>query len=179
MNKLQNWWNRLTAPQAVDQDEARREYMTRVILLMIGVVMWPVTLVFLAGWIFGAVPLDMPVVTALVSLLPSGLIINELVSNALKYAFPPDWDGANGQSARICIDFWPSAEGVCTLIIQDNGVGFPKDVAARYQAGGVLQISGARSLGLRLVDSLVNQLNGKLTLALDGGVKYTMIFQMT
>jgi PAS domain S-box-containing protein len=54
----QNLWNALTMPQAVDADEARREYMTRVISLIVAVVALEVMVIFVLGWMVGFLPLD-------------------------------------------------------------------------------------------------------------------------
>jgi PAS domain S-box-containing protein len=80
---------------------------------------------------------------------PCGLLLTELVSNALKHAFP---DGAGGE---VFIELQPvpgGAAGECCLRVSDNGVGLPADFAARQQ----------ESLGLQLVASLATQLGGRL-----------------
>jgi PAS domain S-box-containing protein len=81
--------------------------------------------------------------------LPCGLIINELVSNAFKYAFPPAWRDSEGREAEIVIRLWP-AEGRLILLVSDNGVGLPPD----------LDIYNPPSLGLQLVNMLTQQLKG-------------------
>jgi len=78
--------------------------------------------------------------------IPLGLIINELVSNSIKHAFP------SGGGGEIKIDFGKKNGSEYELIVADNGVGLP--------AG--LDISHTKSLGLRLVNILVKQLNGTL-----------------
>ena len=83
--------------------------------------------------------------------LPCGLIVNELVSNSFKYGFP---DGASGE---IRIVLRPEADGRFGLEIGDTGVGMPED----------FDLENARSLGLRLVNMLVEQLDG--TIELGGG----------
>jgi len=92
--------------------------------------------------------------------IPCGLIINELVSNALKHAFP------NGKEGQIRIDLQSDANGKFNLIVSDNGVGMPKG----------LDFNNTRTLGLQLVNTLVNQLDG--TIELDGreGVSFRMSF---
>jgi signal transduction histidine kinase len=97
------------------------------------------------------------------SAIPCGLIINELVSNALKHAFPPgevgspEWDKPLGQESEIHIELHHEHDRQLTLIVADNGIGLPETVDVR----------NATSLGLQLVNSLVNQLDG--TLELDRG----------
>lgn len=81
--------------------------------------------------------------------VPMGLIINELVSNSLKYAF------TNKGSGNICISLHQSSEDdIYLLKIADDGVGFPEDV----------DFLNSPSLGLQLVKTLVNQLNGTIEL---------------
>jgi PAS domain S-box-containing protein len=81
--------------------------------------------------------------------VPLGLILNEFISNAMKYAFPDDRKG------EIRIDLEKEAN-IVTLVVSDDGVGMPKE----FKAGGT------QTLGLVLVDLLVKQLNG--TMAIDG-----------
>ena len=77
------------------------------------------------------------------SAVPIGLIVNELVTNAFKYAFP------EGQEGLIVITLRRTEDGRLTLTVRDNGRGCPE----RVQEG----------LGSRLVRMLVQQLNGSLT----------------
>ncbi len=57
MNGIRNLWTRLTAPFANDPDEALREYMTRVILLLLGIALIVFTIPIVVGWMTGAFPL--------------------------------------------------------------------------------------------------------------------------
>lgn len=93
--------------------------------------------------------------------IPLGLLINELITNSLKYAFP------NNQG-ELYIDLQATTtEGQYQLLIGDNGVGFPKQQAPRKTS----------SLGLRLVKQLVRQLNGQLEqLTKDTGTHYRIFF---
>lgn len=78
--------------------------------------------------------------------IPAGLIINELVSNSLKYAFP--------EKSRGCIYISiKEREGNVILIVKDNGVGLPPGI----------DIKNTETLGLQLVTALTEQINGKLT----------------
>ena len=79
--------------------------------------------------------------------IPCGLIVNELVSNALKHAFP------EGQAGAVWIDLHEADDGSYRLRVRDNGVGLPPG----------LDVEKARSLGLQLVSDLVRQLRGRLT----------------
>ena len=96
-------------------------------------------------------------------LVPCGLIINELITNALKYAFP------GGRTGTIVISLRrPLAEEEKTLVltVSDNGVGLPAE----------LDTGAPRSLGLRIVNSLVSQLHGTLAVASGPGATFTITF---
>jgi len=88
-----------------------------------------------------------------------GLIINELVSNSLKYAFPGDEKG------EIRISF-KGDEDMYNLVVSDTGVGLPKD----------FELEAAGTLGLRLVLMLIGQLGGKMELDRVQGTKFSMTF---
>ena len=92
--------------------------------------------------------------------IPCGLIINELVSNALKYAF------LNTQKAKIKIELFENKDSLY-LIVQDNGIGFPNNI--NYEE--------TDSLGLQLVMTLVEQINGTIKLENTKGTKFTIIFK--
>ena len=94
------------------------------------------------------------------TVIPCGLIINELVSNCLKHAFP------DGREGEIRIELRPDNDGQCTLMVSDNGVGFPKYVDLR----------NTESLGLRLVDMLVNQFEGTIELDRSVGTAFKITF---
>jgi PAS domain S-box-containing protein len=87
--------------------------------------------------------------------IPCGLIINELISNSLKYAFPDARDGI--VSVRISTE-----QDQMRLSIGDNGVGLPADFT----------FEKADSLGLRLVKILTKQLHGTLELTNGIGAKF-------
>jgi len=91
--------------------------------------------------------------------VPCGLIINELVSNALKYAYPT----GNGKLELVLKSTSPGY----LLTISDDGVGFSKD----------LDYKNTTTLGLQLVNNLVRQLNGKIELDTSSGTKFTINFQ--
>jgi len=94
------------------------------------------------------------------TVIPFGLIMNELVSNSLKYAFP------EGRRGTISIECAPQDTGMLRIVYHDNGVGIP--------AG--FDWKNTESLGLRLVNSLVDQLNG--TIESDGGEGTTFILSI-
>jgi PAS domain S-box-containing protein len=91
--------------------------------------------------------------------IPCGLIINELVSNSLKYAF-------DGRKGEIYINLY-SFEDKISLIMGDNGKGLPDN----------FDLENAETLGLRLVKTLVDQLNGTLELIINEGVEFKIIFK--
>ncbi len=96
------------------------------------------------------------------SAIPCGLIINELVSNSLKHAFPEDGSG------EINIFIHSTDEDMIELLIDDNGVGIPKDLDFRK----------TESLGLRIVKVLVEkQLHGGITLNRDKGTEFKIKFR--
>lgn len=100
-----------------------------------------------------------PVQFDLSTAIPFGLLVTELLSNALKYAFPETregqiWVRLHYRDARIALD------------IRDNGVGLPVD----------FEIEDAETLGSQLILSLVNQLDGTLTLTNDGGANFEVVF---
>ncbi len=112
-----------------------------------------------------------PVFLGVDTAIPCGLIINELVSNALKYAFPlSPAAGTRGEQApgEISIQLRVGADDLLTLTVQDNGVGFPAGVD--YQ--------NTESLGLRLVNTLVRQLDGTLELEQNSGTIFRITFSV-
>ena len=92
--------------------------------------------------------------------VPCGLIINELVTNALQHAFP---DGHGGQ---VQIEFCKNSDGRFKLTVADNGLGLP--------AG--LDFREADTLGLQLVKTLVDQLEGIIELQPAAGTAFKITF---
>ena len=92
--------------------------------------------------------------------VPCGLIVNELVSNSLKYAFP---DGREGE-IRIELSEWPG--GVTRLVVADNGIGLRTD----------LNWTTTKSLGLRLVRTLAEQLGAKIEVISKPGTEIQLTF---
>jgi two-component sensor histidine kinase len=98
--------------------------------------------------------------------IPCGLIVNELIANALKYAFPGDREGEVHVTLGRTED--ERGEGVFDLRIEDNGVGVPQDV----------DMKGTKTLGLSLVTTLVeHQLRGSIDLQREGGTKFYIRFK--
>lgn len=95
------------------------------------------------------------------SAVPLGLIVNELVSNALKHAF-------NGcSSGRVTVRLEPQGEQG-ELRVSDDGAGLPANFS----------FERADSLGLRLVNNLARQLDGELTQTSQGGVTWLLRFPL-
>lgn len=91
--------------------------------------------------------------------IPCGLIVNELVSNSLKHAFPANGGGEIGVSLI-------SAEGRNRLVVKDSGSGFPEG----------FDIKKTDTLGLKLVNALVDQLGGNIELHHNGGTEICITF---
>lgn len=89
-----------------------------------------------------------------------GLILNELMTNALKYAFP------DGRCGTICVELRAAPGRTLSLQVADDGVGLPKD----------LDLSKSKSLGLQLVNNLVSQLEGRLEVDRSAGAAFTVSF---
>ncbi len=92
--------------------------------------------------------------------IPCALIINELVSNSLKYAFPDRRPG----DVTVALQ---RTNGAHTLTVGDGGVGFPADVDFR----------ATDSLGMQLVATLVGQLDGTITLDRTKGTTFIITFK--
>ena len=91
--------------------------------------------------------------------VPCGLIVNELLTNSFKYAFPNDRTGVIRVSLSVSDDSF-------ILEIADNGVGLPEEVVPQ----------SAASMGLQLLSLLVQQLKGSLEVKRDSGTRYTITF---
>lgn len=92
--------------------------------------------------------------------VPLGLILNELITNAFKHAFP------SGRKGNLWISLKHLPEGVIELRVKDDGVGFPKG----------LDFKKADSLGLIIINTLVDQIDGKIELLRDGGTEFRITF---
>jgi two-component sensor histidine kinase len=87
---------------------------------------------------------------------PLGIVLTELITNAVKYAFP------NERSGMILVQARRSAPGRVEIVVRDNGVGM-----TTYREG---------SIGYGLVRSLVKQIGGELEVQGDAGVTVTLLF---
>jgi two-component sensor histidine kinase len=111
--------------------------------------------------------------------VPLGIIVNELVSNSLKHAF----SGRDRGEIRIKLHRDENGEFInreesksevskstsFVLIVSDNGIGIPED----------LNIEDLDSLGLQLVSSLIDQLDGELELKRNNGTEFVMKYKVT
>lgn len=94
--------------------------------------------------------------------IPFGLIINELVSNAIKYAFP------EGRPGRINVGFEIAQKDCYILSVSDDGIGLPMP----------FDMTRFRSLGLQLVQDLVHQLSGTLTIQQSPHAEFLITFPL-
>ena len=92
--------------------------------------------------------------------IPCGLILNELLTNAYKYAF------LSMKTGSIKISFKTMKDGSFNLTVQDNGVGLPEDI----------DIENSETLGLQLVKILVEQIRGTLEIKRNKGTEFSIKF---
>ena len=92
--------------------------------------------------------------------VPCGLIISEIVSNSLKYAFPNERKGEIYVSLKTVDDKYE-------LIIRDNGIGLPEE----------LDFNNLETLGLLLVNNLTEQIDGELTINRSPGTEFKIKFK--
>lgn len=93
--------------------------------------------------------------------IPCGLIINELISNALKHAFPA------GRKGEISVGLHCLADDCWELVVADDGTGMPKDIDVRSKG----------SLGLSIVQTLAKQLQGEMELNVLNGAEFRIRFK--
>ena len=94
--------------------------------------------------------------------IPCGLLVNELVSNALKHAFP------QGRTGQVRVELQPvEGEPEGRLRVADNGVGLPTD----------FDLNQLTSLGLQLVSGLTRQIGGRLEVGTGPGAVFSVIFR--
>lgn len=101
-------------------------------------------------------PLEMDVSQA----VPVGLILNEAITNSIKYAFPEGRDGA------ISISLRSTEDHRLLLGVSDNGIGMPKDYDGEKQG----------SLGMRLMQGLTEDLEGQFSISVDHGTRIMISF---
>ncbi|MGQ9471715.1 MAG: PAS domain S-box protein [Candidatus Aminicenantales bacterium] len=101
-----------------------------------------------------------PVVLNINQAVPVGLMVNELVTNSLKHAFP--W----GRKGNIWVRLRRGTEKQVIVQVKDDGVGFPANLDPKT----------AESMGMIIITTLVNQLDGKLELRREGGTDIRITF---
>lgn len=94
--------------------------------------------------------------------IPCGLIVNELLTNVVKYAFP------DRDKGELTIELYQDNRKI-KLIFADNGIGLPDD----------LDIQQTTTLGLQLVSTLINQLDGEFKLSTKKGTNFLITFDKT
>ena len=96
-------------------------------------------------------------------IITCGLIVNELLTNSLKYAFPPSFTGPR----ILRLEFSLEKDSMYRLMLSDNGVGIPEHI----------NIDNSDSLGLRLINMLAcDQLEGSMHATLKNGTSFTIQF---
>jgi PAS domain S-box-containing protein len=103
-----------------------------------------------------------PILLEIGTAISYGLIINELVSNALKYAFLPN------QPGEVAVELRAAPDRILQLVVRDNGQGLP--------AG--FNLESTQSLGLTLVQGLVEQLDGTLEVTSHEGTQFKITFPL-
>jgi two-component sensor histidine kinase len=99
--------------------------------------------------------------------IPCGLLINELISNALKYAFPATIDWPRDFTGEIRVSFRDFGEGRYLLVVSDNGVGLPADFGEPDK----------NTLGLLLTETIVRQLDGSVEWDGDEGTTCRIVIE--
>jgi PAS domain S-box-containing protein len=92
--------------------------------------------------------------------VPCGLILNELISNALKYAFP------KGKAGEVRVTFQKIGRGRIEMSVKDDGVGFERP----------FNIKDPKTMGLRIVVMMVSQIDGRLRVVHGGGTEFKITF---
>jgi len=90
--------------------------------------------------------------------IPCGLVINEIITNSIKHAFPENQKGIISLTLE-------SDKNTLNIIVSDNGIGIPKDII----------VEESKSLGLHLIKLLtINQLKGKIDINTENGTKFNI-----
>ena len=97
--------------------------------------------------------------TSVDTAIPIGLIANELLTNAIKYAFP------NNKTGKITVSLMKK-DTYCTIHITDNGIGLPKH----------FDTSKSNSMGIHLVKSLIMQIDGTFSITSKNGTHCEISF---
>ncbi len=100
-----------------------------------------------------------PLALAVDTAIPCGLLVNELIANCLKHAYPPHAEG-------ILEILLSQEDGMATLTIRDNGKGLPLGI----------NLDDGETLGLQLVSHLTRQLGGSISAESNGGTTFILRF---
>ena len=100
-----------------------------------------------------------PLMLSINTAIPCGLIVNEILTNSIKYAFPKKKKGS------ISIQLHVKGESI-NMKISDDGIGLPKD----------LDVKKIKSLGLKLINILVDQIDGEIIISSENGTTYELSF---
>jgi PAS domain S-box-containing protein len=92
--------------------------------------------------------------------IPCGLVVNELISNALKHAFPGERKG------KITVKLYPEPSGKVVLSVADDGIGIPEHIDP----------SKTSTLGLQIVTLLADQLGGEISMRRSGPTEFALRF---
>lgn len=106
-----------------------------------------------------------PIVVPMKKAICCGLILNELVTNALKYAFP------NGRAGQVLVELsidYSESKNTIILTVKDNGVGLTDP----------LHIASSKTLGLSLVQDFVDQLRGAIVVESNQGSVFRVMFEL-
>ncbi|MDC0835359.1 PAS domain-containing protein [Geitlerinema sp. CS-897] len=103
-------------------------------------------------------PIELDIDTA----VPCGLIVNELLANAFKHAFP------EARSGRVRVELRREEERLLRLTVEDDGIGLPDDALSRT----------TRSLGMRLVTILADQIDAALEIDSNTGTRFQLQFRV-
>jgi two-component sensor histidine kinase len=92
--------------------------------------------------------------------LPMGLIVNELITNVYKYAFP------GTRTGTVWVKLLPEGDEKHSIIISDNGIGLPEN----------FDIKKPQSMGTQIVQILVEQVEAQLDFTVDDGTCFRILF---
>ncbi|MHA1395680.1 MAG: sensor histidine kinase, partial [Promethearchaeota archaeon] len=92
--------------------------------------------------------------------IPFGMLLNEIITNALKHAFP----GKN--KGELSIRLYRDGNKRIRLYVADNGNGIPEDV----------DLNNPETMGLQLINDLTHQLDGEIKIKSDNGTRINLIF---
>lgn len=117
----------------------------------------------------GKIELDLNVEDVMLDIdtaIPLGLILNELLTNSLKYAFPVSDVESTNKKGHIRVGLVKN-NNIYMLSVEDDGIGFPKDI----------DLENTNSLGLRLINTLTEQIKGKIYLKSGNGTSFKIEFK--